>query len=191
MLTGRAHPLPVVMLAFSIALGMSGCVAPTPDPTPITSAAPSPSPLFDSDEEALAAATAAYAAYLAAADAVTAAGARDVTPLAPFLTPAYFESQLAGYQEFAAKGLRTTGATTFQPPKVQSVVTTDDGNAEVLIYLCVDVSAVLVVDVAGSNVTPPDRTDQYPLLVTLRGADRSTTLRVQNSETWTGANFCA
>ena len=70
MLTGRAHPLPIVVLAFSIALGMGGCVAPTPDPTPSTSAAPSASPLFNSDEEALAAATEAYAAYLAASNAV-------------------------------------------------------------------------------------------------------------------------
>ena len=71
------RPIAVLAAAFVLA-ALSGCVQTTEKPTPTPTAAATPA--FASDEEALAAAEKAYAAYLAVLDDVTADGGRNRAP---------------------------------------------------------------------------------------------------------------
>ena len=186
MLTGRAHPLPVVMLAFSIALGMSGCVAPTPDPTPSTSAAPSPSPLFNSDEEALAAATEAYAAYLAASNAVGQGGWQTLFPIEALVTEEALADDVALAEMYRAQGYVQAGATTFDSLAVQSY---DASGATA--YLCLDASQADLLDASGTSVVDRDQPRRVPLEVEFTLApEMSSELLVGRSEVWSGKNFC-
>ena len=188
MLTGRAHPLPVVMLAFSIALGMSGCVAPTPDPTPSTSAAPSASPLFDSDEEALAAATEAYAAYLALGTEVAGDGGLNPERMSEVTTGEAYDQELATFTSMAQSGQRGQGAQTFDSVSLQS---SDLSGQNLIVYLCLDTTKTQIIDATGTVVDDPARPVRFPLQVSFlpgRGADRE--LIVALSESWAGVNFC-
>ena len=185
MLTGRAHPLPVVVLAFSIALGMGGCVAPTPDPTPSTSAAPSASPLFNSDEEALAAATEAYAAYLTAADQSGQGGWLDSSALQPLQTDEAFADDVAIAKKFSALGYLQLGASSFDSLKVQQVDV-----FEVIAYLCLDVTQVDVVDATGASIVDRSQPRRLPLEVSFTPSDERDSLVFGGSEVWSGETFC-
>ena len=186
MLTGRAHPLPVVMLAFSIALGMSGCVAPTPDPTPSTSAAPSASPLFDSDEQALAAATEAYAAYLAASDLVGQGGWQNLEAVAAFVNTEALAADTAVADRYREAGYVQSGATSFDSVRVQQVQSN-----EVVAYLCLDATQVDVVDATGVSIVNRSQARRGEFLISftpvLNDPER---LLVGRSEVWSGADFC-
>ena len=191
MLTGRAHPLPVVMLAVSIALGMSGCVAPTPDPTPSTSAAPSASPLFDSDEEALAAATEAYAAFQSAVDAeFMREGKSELDELA--IDPALTEAR-ADIEAFHSEGKTQTGSVVVRAAKLESRSPGSAGlppDSSIRVYVCLDVSAVNVLDRSGQSTVKADRPVAYPFVVTAAWSQAQNALVVEGDEVWEGENFC-
>ncbi len=68
----------VALTGFGVAL--AGCVP--DDVSPSTSATESPSPVFATDDEALAAAEAAYTAYLSASDAMLASGGTNTSAMA-------------------------------------------------------------------------------------------------------------
>ena len=187
MLTGRAHPLPVVMLAFSIALGMSGCVAPTPDPTPSTSAAPSASPLFDSDEEALAAATEAYAAYQAALDRGFATWESD--NLQDVAVDPALQTAVDDVAEYREQGRRQIGSVlaekiSFLGPDIRA------GDEITQVYACLNVSQVDVVDSAGQSTVVPGRPERYPVVATFQWFADEGLFKVSDEEVWEGDNFC-
>lgn len=186
MLTRRA-PF-VALVSVVIMLGTSGCFASSPAPAPSTSAAPGASPLFASDEEALAAATEAYAAYLEVADSVGASGGVEVELLAQLVTSAYMENQRASYLSLGTSQIKTQGTSTFQAPRLQAF---DSEFNQVTIYVCVDVSDVRIIGANGGDVTPPDRPATYPLTVRFATENATSRLLVDSSESWTGDNFCS
>jgi len=74
-----------------LALALAGCTESTRLPPPEPPAAGEP--LFASDEEALAAATAAYEEYLEVSNAVFREPPRNLAPLAEFVTERFLENE--------------------------------------------------------------------------------------------------
>jgi outer membrane murein-binding lipoprotein Lpp len=171
-----------------VSLLLSGCVPPQPVETPSPEA--SVTPIFATDEEALAAATAAYAAYLTVSDQIAADGGANPERLEPFVTPDQFATASSSFAVYVEKGLRSEGASSFdsvsltQYDESSDVVTID-------VYLCLDVSQVRAVDSAGTVVTPVDRINRLPLQIGFEAKNSlPIALTLARSEPWSGVNFC-
>lgn len=175
-----------VIAALALVLLLSACVPTSPEPTPTPS--PAVTPVFASEEEALAAAEEAYAAYQAATDLVTASGGKDASPLRDLVTADQYQRELEGFEAFAATGWRTVGMSTFDSMQLQSYV--DAGSVQLGVYVCSDVSMVRLVDGAGADVTPPKRPNRLPLVVTFESAEDNGLL-VASSDLWDGGGLCA
>jgi hypothetical protein len=139
----------LVVLAVGLTLAASGCAA-TPEPVP---PAPAPSPtasavlVFASNEEALAAATEAYAAYQELATLVFSEGGENADRLKSVSSGSFEELLLMEFNDTRAAGHRSTGKTTFDNLRLQQVnENATDGKGVVIIYLCSDVSQVDVLD---------------------------------------------
>ena len=184
------HTASVAACALSIvsALVLSGCAsapAPIPSGTPTEAA-----PLFASDEEALAAATEAYAAYLEVIDQVLAAPEIDTTRFSEVLTGEALESELESANMYIERGYRSIGISSFDSLTIQSI-NSDPGSSSVSTYLCSDVSEVDVVDGEGASIVPATRADRFPLVVEFRPSDLTASgLLISSSESWAGTNFC-
>jgi hypothetical protein len=178
-----------VTLVLVAALAATGCTPEAPraneKPTPTST------PLFASDEEALAAAEEAYAAYLAVTDQIFADGGKNPERLLDVATQDLFDAQLEGYEDAAASGWTGIGRTKLDTVSLQSydpLSTTDT----VRIYACVDVSDVDVVDASGVSVVSPARPDRSPFEVALDVDGRSNMqLIVSTEKPWSGENFCS
>jgi len=167
-------------------LALSGCGGGTPLPTlPPT---PSSTPVFASEEEALAAAEEAYAAYSEASSLIASDGGADPHRVAPYVTEEQLRNELATADYYASNGVHSVGSpviTFFQLQDWSQAGT----QAEIVVYVCVDVSMVRVVDSDGVDVTPPDREPVVPLEVLITG-DAPDALLVASSEQWSGSSFC-
>jgi hypothetical protein len=146
----------VVATVVLAALLLSGCLPqqPTATPTPDPTAAP----IFATDEEALAAATAAYAAYVQLADQIFVEGGVNPERLSSVATGEFLDASVKGFEEVQAKGWVSTGGTTFRGASLQSYLE-DSRTGVVTIYICEDISAVDVVDKSNVSVVSPDRPD--------------------------------
>ena len=171
-----------VALVVAIGLTASGCA--TDDPAPRPSTSTSAAPLFASDEEALAAAEEAYAAYVAVTDRVFASGGAELSALNTVATGKQLLLDTADLSEAARMGYRSEGETTFEKVTLQSYSDTDD--AAVIVYLCEDVSAVNVVDSNGVSVVSPDRPNRVMYEVTFDRSDTDSKLLVEFREPWGG-----
>lgn len=189
MRTGSA-PLPVLLALCALAVvPLSGCAASpvrTPAPTKTTDAA---APLFATDEEALAAAEEAYAAYLAASDEVLAGGGVSTEALETIAIGQALDFEKAGAADFAAGGLHAIGATNFTTHRLQSVQPGAEWAVEVRLYVCDDLSAVDLLDASGESKALPDRAVHIPFLIAIVG-DAASTLKVSEKELWVEGNFC-
>lgn len=171
-------------------LSLAGC-APEPAPPASDTTAPTDVPVFASDEEALAAATEAYAAYLAVIDTVLANGGKDTSGLVDVTGNEALGAETDSANLYSARGFRSVGSTSFDSVQLQSV--DDDGRGSIVVsaYLCSDVTKVDVVDSAGASVVPADRVDRFPLQVTFQNKRAaSKELLITSSESWTGKNYC-
>ena len=165
-----------------ILMAMTGCVDPAP---PVTSSpTPSATPVFASEEEALAAAEAAYREYLAVSDAITAVGGADPDRLREFVTTDELTRAGERFAKLQASGKVTEGSTLFDSTSLQRY---DD--REVIVYLCLDVSGVRVFDTQGQDATPPDRPNRLPLEVTFE-VGHASQLLLDSSNVWDGENIC-
>lgn len=165
-----------------ILVAMTGCVDPKPPITPSPTA--TAAPVFASEEEALAAAEEAYAAYLAVSDAVSGDGGKHPERLEGYMTAEELDRAVERFSDLAASGRHTQGSTVFRSSTLQHW---DD--MEVAMYLCLDVSGVRVLDAQGTDVTPIDRPDHIPLEVTFR-VEAPTALLLESSDVWEGAEIC-
>ncbi|HSP75831.1 MAG TPA: hypothetical protein VLO31_06425, partial [Cryobacterium sp.] len=171
-------------------LSLTGC---TPDPAPRASptSVPTDAPVFASDEEALAAATEAYAAYLAAIDAVLADSGNDMSELADVAAGEALRAETDSASLYFSNGYRSIGTTSFDSLKLQSIDDDGRGSAVVNAYLCSDVTGVDVVNTADVSVVPDDRVDRFPIQVSLHNSRvASKDLVITSSESWTGKNYC-
>jgi len=170
------------------ALFLSGCVQPVPAVTP--AATSSSKPLFASDEEALAAATKAYAAYLQMSDLIAQEGGASPERLAPLVTSEWLKKEVAVFEKFATTNRHQLGVSTFNNVVVQQVY--DNLSAEaVTVYLCEDVSATRFADASGQDVTPLERQVLVSLEVTLQEkASEKSSLVISEIQPWSGSNAC-
>ena len=170
-------------------LALSGC-APTSPATP-TKPKPSSTPLFASEDEALKAATDAYAAYERALDDALISG--EVSTLARVASGKALSSATKSVAEFQNAGKKQVGYS-----KISSVTAADLGplvrnngkGRGAQIYACLDVSAVDVLDASGYSVVSAGTVREFPTLVDL-AMDKSRNLVVTDESIWDGKNFCA
>lgn len=147
---------------------------------------PSSTPVYASEEEALAAAEEAYGAYVDALNSLGQSGWKESAGLSEVARGPALTEQLASATELASKGYRQVGASTFDHVTIQQY----DSHHPVLItlYLCIDVSAVDVVDANGRSVVSTERPERQPREVDIDDVDGS--LKVSRSDAWSGDDFC-
>lgn len=183
----RSTP-PLAALTLAVAAFLTGCVPQASDVDPPPQ--PTTAPVFASDEEALAAATDAYKAYLAMSDLIAQEGGKDPERIAPFVTEETLTEQVGQFLPYSQGALHSAGSTTFDSVALQQSVQSLNGIAEIEVYLCLDVSAVTVLDDSGSDVTPADRMSRLPLEIGFQSTSTSSDLFLNRSEIWQGSNFC-
>ena len=174
----RVKPLIAIPL---IAIALAGCSAQQPSPKETTAAADQ-KPLFASDEEALAAAQAAYANYLEVSDQIARDGGANPERLKDVVTADMYLSEKSTMDSYVEKNIFMQGNTLFDTSHIQSV--TDHA---VTMYLCLDTSQAGLSNLEGPVIG--NTSDRWPLLVTM-SADSSGTLLLSDSQTWSGTNFC-
>ena len=173
-----------VALAALATLLLSGCLpsAPVVTPEPL----PTSTPVFASDADALAAATDAYARYLAVSDQILKDGGTTPDRIEAVTTGEKLETELASYTEVQLAGYHSTGDTTFDHVALQRYAPQNvDGVGIVVLYLCEDVSRVNVMDASGTSVVSADRPARVLYEVAfdlvLPGSDH---LLVANKQPW-------
>ena len=178
---------------------LSGCVAaPAPsntaEPVAVATAAPTEAPpVFASNDEALAAAKAAYGAYATLSDDVMThkTAPVDSNALSASVSDTYLPQVLEGLTNFAKNGHWGQGGSTFDSVTLVRYVDTKDGHADVEVYICSDVSGLRLLDASGADVTPTDRLDRIPLQVRFISSDANPShLLVDKEDVWSGRNFC-
>ena len=177
---GRVGAALAVLVA---ALAVGGCVEDDPDTTP--SPDPTSTPLFESDEEALAAAEEAYARYLRAVDIALQSGGNDTALLLTAANGDALESAQSDVSEFAANGLKTTGDTMINAITLQSLDATS-----VIVYVCEDVTGVDLLDSNGVSLVSPDRMTLTSFEVALEQSGVASELKVQERAVWEGESVC-
>jgi hypothetical protein len=185
----RALLAPTVLVVAGVLL--VGCATPQPVTHETTSPAPSESakPVFASDAEALAAATAIYRKYEAAADAVGHDGGLHPERIRPYISDAGYQFELSDFKELQTQKAHLTGRTTLNNVKLQSHEERDSV-AVVTIYLCEDISHVDRVGPDGRSLNSEDRDDYVAYQSVLTGVSPST-LVIQSIKYWEGGDICA
>ena len=174
---------------------LSGCMA-TPVPpytaSPVAEAtAAGTPPVFASNDEALAAATNAYATYLSAGDAAGQIGSDSWNDYLSLTTGPERDGEIKNKEELEENGWRFTGTTSFDSMTVQSFGALANATSEIKTYVCLDVSQSQKVDTTGQVVSDPDRPTRWPLVVVFHTPDEiSHQLLISESTVWSGSNFC-
>jgi len=147
---GRMGKLLLAAGAAAIVLTLTGCIEPAPHVTaPPT---PSATPVFASDEEALAAAEEAYAAYTVVEDQIARDGGSQPERLESLVTPEWYKHEAASFETFRVSGNRQLGSTSIRSTELQQVFPLPEGGASVVIYVCVDFSGTSFVDADGNTL---------------------------------------
>jgi hypothetical protein len=157
------------------------------DPIPTLPPTPSATPIFASEEEALAAAEGAYAAYQAAVDLALQTleiDGLDAVAVDPALTAAK-----ESVDRLQADGKHQVGQTV-----VESVTPTDlaplfeaGASGDPQVYACLDLTSVGIVAADGSVAS--SSVPRFPMIVTF--SVEGSNLLVATEEVWDGENFCA
>jgi hypothetical protein len=174
----------VLALAALLALGLTAC-APAEESGPTRTPIPTRTPLFASDEQALKAATEAYAAYLKMVNGIAHDGGRDVDRLRPLVSRNLFERESSGFEKTLANGRRTTGDSRFDTVSLERY---DRTTEKLSAFLCLDVGNIRILDASGSDVTPAERPSRLPM--SIQFALIGSKFLVSQSDTWPGKNFC-
>lgn len=152
---GAVSPAAVVVLA---ALGcLAGC-APTPTPSPTPTAA------FASEEEAYAAAEKVYRAYNDALNEVDPVDPATFEPLFVLTSGAFEAADRKFFSAMHADGHLISGDAVVLSVAGDSA-STDYG--QIALHVCLDVSAVKIVDANGASLVASTRPDVYALSVEL------------------------
>lgn len=161
---------------------LSGCV-PQSEPPPEPSPDASVEPVFASDEEALAAAEAAYVEYWRVFDEAFKSGSP--AHLADVADGDALATATESVADFVESGHTQVGFT-----KVEDVeLVNHDRQSWIQIYACVNVSQIDILGSDGNSVVRPGRLDRFPFIADLVMSESG--LRVTSDELWDGRNFCA
>jgi hypothetical protein len=184
----RTRRTVVAAVAFGLFAALAGCDAgstapssPPPTPSP-------PAPIFASDEEALAAAEAAYAAYLSVSNQIFRDGGRDRGRIREVSTSDYADVLEAEFRSFEDRGLRMTGSTKYE---IVELVGADLATGATQTYACLAVGDSKILDADGNDVTVKDRPAVVAVLLTFERGDVWGELVLGGSEAWSGESFCS
>ncbi len=181
----RRHAL--VALAIALAVPLAACTEATriPDAEPSSEVAP----LFASDEEALAAATAAYEEYLSASEAIAASPPFDLDPLRTLATAEYLERESALFAELQANGYRIVGRTALAKSQLQQWYQDLEFGHVVIFYACLDVSGGRLLDEEGNDITSAERSDLANIEVEVVEGEAGDLL-LNRTDSWYGEPVC-
>ncbi|MCU1570933.1 MAG: hypothetical protein JWR33_1674, partial [Naasia sp.] len=132
---GRALRTAAMLSVALIATALSGCASSPTPPTPAPSPSPTASPLFASEEEALAAATEAYAAYQAVADEVAEAGGAGADKYEQVATGDALAKGRESAEEYQKAGAYAVGSTVVEFVDMQQAQL-QAADSELLFYVC-------------------------------------------------------
>lgn len=182
-----ARRLAAFLLAGATLMSLAACAPGGREPMPSPTAAQTDEPIFASDEEALAAAVAAYEAYLDTEQRITQSDDTDSELIRAVTTTEYADELIEQYDSIRQSSLRLEGRGKLDSARLAEH--SSDGSVTfVSIYACSDVSGVRVIDQSGSDVTP-QRADRVPVLIEFeRQGDEL--LLVAGSDKWPGEDFC-
>ena len=181
----RAPRLPLILVIGVLLL--AGCVPqPIEDPA---EPAPSSTPVFASEEEALAAAVAAYEEYLKVSDQIAADGGASPERLKDLVTEEWYEKEVEVIESIKDAGLHQSGATSSRNATIQRLDDTGSGAADVTIYVCADASATRFLNAQGTDVTPETRNSLITNEV-LFSAQSGGQLVLVSSSPWQDASLC-
>ncbi|MBX3092431.1 MAG: hypothetical protein KF801_07955 [Cryobacterium sp.] len=161
---------------------LAGCVPTDPIITPAPE--PDAAPIFASDEEALAAATDAYANFVRVSDAIFQNGAVDTSGLTEVAVGDLLASTKKAFNDARERGLRSVGQTTFDQVSLQQFGDNVSGEGVVVTYVCEDVSGVDVLDSHNKSVVSPDRPDRVLYEVTFDMSNDGAHLIASNRNAW-------
>ncbi len=170
-----------------LALALAGCTESTRLPPPEPPAAGEP--LFASDEEALAAATAAYEEYLEVSNAVFREPPRDLSLLETVATEQFIREERALADLLDSNGWVIQGRSELLGVQLQQWFQDSAESSTLTIYACLDVSSTRIVDQDGADVTPAERASKVTLEVELTG-DSPEDLLINRSELWQDSIVC-
>jgi hypothetical protein len=182
--------LAALTLVVVTALGIAGygprATIPTLPPEP------SGTPLFESEEEALAAAEAAYTAYLATSDLIANEGGVDPERIAAVATGDLHEDAIEGFEILREQNWHSVGQIALAGISLQYADLNGDRKEEVLTaYVCIDLGAVDVLDASGESVVSPSRSDRQAFEVTFDLETESQLLVPSARTPWDGGGVCA
>jgi hypothetical protein len=165
-----------------IVIALAGCATPA---SPLSTPTPSAmhTPVFASDEEALKAATDAYAAYLAMSDTILADGGANPERLKEVASGEALVRADADVKVYSARKLHATGSTHFDSMKIQSY------SPLLSAYVCEDVSGIDVLDAQGTSLVKPDRDTRTPFEVGFE-VQADGRLLLKQRTLWTGTDIC-
>ena len=177
-------------LAVVFALTLGGCVPQSHKAAPPTPS-PSSTPVFASDEEALAAATKAYAAYLKVSDEIAQDGGKNPERLAPYVTENQLASEDQAFAKFLESGKRQSGYTKVRSVKIQEFGMNHSGRVVVGAYVCADITDLRLIDIATGASANEGHESFVAVEVSLEGdGPDSARLLVARSVPWPGTGVC-
>lgn len=169
--------------ALSVVLVLAGCAPHEPEIMPVPE--PSATPIFASDEDALAAATDAYAKYLNAVD--KSLKSFDVEMLKDSAEGEALSAALARAKTYKEVGNHQVGNSAListAPTDMESVLSSAEDDAPIQIYACVDFSSVDVRDSQGVSIVALDRPDRVYELVSLVWHTGEMKFKIASEEVW-------
>ena len=171
------------------ALAVGGCVDNEPDPT--QSPDPSPTPLFESDEEALAAAEEAYGRYQAVEAEILADGGENSERIDGLAVRDALLAAEEGFADYRANGYRNIGSTNFETVELQHYsASSKDGLDVVGLYICLDFSSQDVVNAENISVVRPGRVVRQAFEVSFDIAQSGDDLVLAAREPWGSNDIC-
>lgn len=168
--------------------GVTGCSGPPSAPV----ASPTPTktphePTFASLEEAFQAAVATYQRYVDLSNLIGAEGGANPDRILEVVQEGdWANDELGAFRELEEHGARAEGAGTFRSPRLMQYV---DSAALVQLYACAQYSNLRVINNEGADITPADRPDEVPYMVTF-SIGKTGSLKISKSAVWDNVGIC-
>jgi len=174
-------------LAISLVVPLTACA----ESTRIPEAEPSPSvaPLFASDQEALAAATAAYEEFLRVSGEILRDGGAEPERLKPLVSDDVYSNEAEGFATLVANNWRATGHSKLIGSVLQQHTPGNVDQFEVVTYACVDVTDTDVVDEDGVSQIALNRQVLLAFEVVFSAVSRSE-LVIERKTLWDSEAAC-
>jgi hypothetical protein len=179
----RALSFVALALAMLMLGVLSGCVSSPTRTQPASTAAPHFTPIFSTDNQALIAATDAYAVYLSMSDEILDQGGADPGRLQRVATGEALNQLEKQFSTYSKRQWHTSGNTMFDSMKVQA-----RSALSVTVYVCDDVSNVAIVDASGTSLLRANDATRTPFVA--RFVQQGQQLLLASKIRWTGDDFC-